>query len=693
VALERLKTALADRYAIERELGEGGMATVFLAHDVRHNRRVAVKVIREDLAVGIAAERFLREIRLSAGLHHPNILPLYDSGDALGALYYVMPVAEGESLRSRLDREGTIPLDDALGFAREVADALDYAHRHGVIHRDIKPENILVHEGHALIADFGIGKALHWATTSQAVTQVGVTIGTPAYMSPEQASGEPAIDGRTDLYSLGCVLYEMLAGKPPFTGLTAAAVIAKRFVEPPPDLRTSATGIPTEVAEVTKRLMATDPDQRFATGAETLNALGRSQMAHAAKVGASTGPRTDAGLPWVVVLPFAHGDADAELAEFSEGLVDEITTGLAKFAHLRVIARDSAKRGLATGSHDRATLGARYLLQGRSRRSGNSVRVAVQLVDAASGTTMWAESFDRVLSDGGMFAIQDELTDRIVATIADPFGVLTRALAAEIRDRPIEELTGSEIVLSLFAMSYTMRPEHHARLRAGLERVVEREPNNAEAWAVLADVYWEEQMHGINRLPDALGRARRAAQRAVDADPGSQFAWHELAVTSYFSGDMTTFRSLADRSLAMNSRNTGTAAMIATLFMLGGDCDRGNELMRRLMVMNPNHPGWYHFVPFNYHYERGNYAEALSSARRINIPELVWTYYCKAVAAAEVGNWDEARSAVDVLRERFPWTLEPGGDLTLVAWYNDRTMAVRRIESFRKAVARADIIG
>jgi eukaryotic-like serine/threonine-protein kinase len=252
-SMGRLAAGLAGRYRIERELGAGGMATVYLAHDLRHQRAVAVKVVRDELAAGMGGDRFLREIRIAASLHHPNILPLYDSGEADGQLYYVMPVAGGESLRERLEAHGALPVPVAVRLAAEVAAALDYAHRHGVMHRDIKPENILLHEGHALITDFGIGKALSTATETTALTQLGVAIGSPAYMSPEQAAGETDLDGRSDLYSLGCVLYEMLTGAPPFTGPTVAAVIAQRFIGPPPDVAATRSEVPAAVCAAARR--------------------------------------------------------------------------------------------------------------------------------------------------------------------------------------------------------------------------------------------------------------------------------------------------------------------------------------------------------------------------------------------------------------------------------------------------------
>jgi serine/threonine-protein kinase len=235
--LNRLQASLADRYRIDRELGRGGMATVFLAHDLKHDRPVALKVLHPELAQVLGPDRFHREIRLCARLQHPHILSVHDSGDADGRLWFTMPYVEGEALRGRLERERQLPVNDSLRIAREVADALHYAHQHGVIHRDIKPENILLSGTHALVADFGIARAL-FSNADDKLTESGISLGTPRYMSPEQAVAERDIDQRTDIYSLGCVLYEMLTGEPPFTGPTPQAVLAKRLSEPVPHLRT-----------------------------------------------------------------------------------------------------------------------------------------------------------------------------------------------------------------------------------------------------------------------------------------------------------------------------------------------------------------------------------------------------------------------------------------------------------------------
>src|SRR5881396_2955618 len=234
----QLNTALSGRYRIEREIGQGGMATVYLAQDVRHDRHVALKVLNPELGAILGVERFLAEIRVTANLQHPNLLPLFDSGDADGLLFYVMPYVDGESLRARLDREKQLPIDEAVRLALAVASALDYAHRHGVIHRDLKPENILLHDGQPLVADFGIALAVSNAGGNR-ITQTGLSLGTPQYMSPEQATGDRAIDGRTDVYSLGAVTYEMLTGEPPHSGTTAQAIIAKVITDRPRGIRLS----------------------------------------------------------------------------------------------------------------------------------------------------------------------------------------------------------------------------------------------------------------------------------------------------------------------------------------------------------------------------------------------------------------------------------------------------------------------
>src|SRR6188472_873437 len=267
-----LTISLADRYRLERELGAGGMATVYLAQDVRHDRKVAIKVLRPELAAIIGAERFLREIKTIANLQHPHILGLIDSGEVNGTAYYVMPYVEGESLRDRLNRERLLPITDAVRLATEIASALDYAHRHHVIHRDIKPENILLHDGRALVADFGIALAVSSAGGTR-MTETGMSLGTPHYMSPEQAMGEREITARSDVYALGVMTYEMLVGEPPFTGPTAQAIIAKVMTSEPASLMAQRKSVPPAVEDAVLTALAKLPADRFGTAAEFSAAL------------------------------------------------------------------------------------------------------------------------------------------------------------------------------------------------------------------------------------------------------------------------------------------------------------------------------------------------------------------------------------------------------------------------------------
>jgi len=305
-----LRATLGARYDVERELGRGGMATVYLARDVRHQRRVALKVLHPELGAALGAERFLREIELTAGLQHPHILPLFDSGRAGGLLYYVMPYVDGETLRTRLTRERQLPLDDALGIAREVADALAYAHARGVVHRDVKPENVLLHDGHALVADFGIALAVREAGGGR-MTRTGLSLGTPQYMAPEQASGGRGVDARADVYALGAVTYEMLVGEPPFTGPTAEAVVARMMTETPRGISGQRPSVPLDVEAAVLRAIERLPGDRFVSARAFGDALRAGGRAGGGAGGVWTVPSRMRRGPVLVALAVAAGLASA----------------------------------------------------------------------------------------------------------------------------------------------------------------------------------------------------------------------------------------------------------------------------------------------------------------------------------------------------------------------------------------------
>ncbi|MFN9086426.1 MAG: serine/threonine-protein kinase, partial [Gemmatimonadaceae bacterium] len=301
----RLTAALADRYRVERELGAGGMATVYLAHDLKHERDVAIKVLHPDLGAALGAERFLSEIKTTAKLQHPHILPLLDSGAADGRLFYVMPYVRGETLRARLERERQLPMAEALRIAREVAGALDHAHKQGIIHRDIKPENILLQEGSALVADFGIALAVQQAGT-QRLTQTGLSLGTPLDMSPEQAMGERAIDARSDVYALGAVTYEMLAGEPPFSGPTTQAIVARVLTERPAAIRAVRDTVPDGVEAAVFTALAKLPADRFGSAAAFAEALSATAARDSTSAAAS-GPTTRGLRPVLITAALALG--------------------------------------------------------------------------------------------------------------------------------------------------------------------------------------------------------------------------------------------------------------------------------------------------------------------------------------------------------------------------------------------------
>ena len=500
-----LQAALADRYAIERELGSGGMATVYLARDLKHRRFVALKVLSPALAASLGADRFLREIELAARLQHPHIVTVFDSGDAGGILWYTMPYVEGETLRARLERERQLPLDVALRIAVEVARALEFAHQHGVLHRDVKPENLLLTtDGSTMVADFGIARP--WAETG-GLTQSGMVVGTPAYMSPEQAAGERALDARTDVYALGCVLYEMLAGEMPYSGPNAQAVLAKRLSEPAPSLRTTRD-LPVAIERTVARALARTPADRYASAAEFARALQsidaparpilqRRWLAAAVVVlmlaGVAAAIRFGAGAKGAAVpvsaavLPFADLSEGKDQEYFSDGLTDELITALSRVEGISVAARTSSfqfKNRQVDVSEIGRQLHVGAILEGSVRRSGNNVRITAQLVSTRDGYQLWAEAYDRELKD--VFGVQEDIARSIIAALQVKLGARgNRALRA----RPTGDLQAYDLYLKgRFAWNQRTATGMTQAVRY-LEQAVARDSAFALAWAALADAY------------------------------------------------------------------------------------------------------------------------------------------------------------------------------------------------------------
>jgi len=557
---DRLASALADRYRIERELGAGGMATVYLAEDLKHHRRVALKVLRPELAHALGPERFLREIETTAALHHPHILPLYDSGSSGEVLYYVMPFVEGESLRDRLNREKQLPIDDALQIAREVSDALSYAHSRGIIHRDIKPENIMLEGGHAMVADFGIARAVS-AAGSDSLTQTGTSVGTPAYMSPEQAAGQQDLDGRSDLYALGCVVYEMLAGQPPFTGPTVENVVRQHLVADARPITQLRPAVPPAIAGVLQRALAKNPADRFSPVAQFADALRTgstaavpppaalpprrmrvtSAVAGALALGVvivagifamNRSPDADAGAagPSVAVLPFVDmaGGANEYLAD---GIAETLINALSAVPGLRVAARTSAFSFKGKNQDVRTigqSLGVSSVLEGSVQRAGDQLRITAQLINTSDGFHVWSQSFDRNVAD--VFAVQDEVARAVVSALQVKLG-------GGANDRVVEQGTKSIDAYNAYLQGlfhWNKRTSADIERAAGFFRqAIAADSGFASAWAGLALAYVlfipsEYDVPGMSAV-EALDHAEQSARKALAIEPRNVQAQTGLA--------------------------------------------------------------------------------------------------------------------------------------------------------------------
>jgi serine/threonine protein kinase/tetratricopeptide (TPR) repeat protein len=515
VPFDALRDALADRYSIERELGRGGMATVYLAHDRRHDRPVAIKVLRNELAAAIGAERFAREIRLLARLRHPFILPLHDSGVATGSLYYVMPYVDGESLGAKLDRLGRLGVREALKITREIADALAYAHGEAIVHRDVKPENILISpQGHALLADFGIARRnLAVPDRANQLTAIGLAIGTPTYMSPEQVFGEEEVSGASDIYSLGATLFEMLAGRPPFVADSASAIAAQHLTAPVPTFASLGFEAPAGIEAAIRKAMAKDPGERFATAADFAAALEPS--GHYAVMSPAPAPPPE--LISVVVLPLTNVSGDKESEYLSDGITEELIGALARSGGLRVTSRTSAfafKDQRVSIREIGERLNVAYALEGGVRRSGDRLRITAQLVRVSDDSSLWSETYERQLAD--VFAVQDDITRRIVAT-------LTRTL----RITPADPSRPNVSPRSVEAYNYYLLGRYHwnKRTETGMQQALElfqkaigADPLYAPAHSGLADASALMVSNWFGP-PELYDTAAAAARRAIELDP------------------------------------------------------------------------------------------------------------------------------------------------------------------------------
>lgn len=502
-----LRAALKDRYDLDRQIGRGGMANVFLATDLRHGRPVAVKVLRASFGEFGDSERFAREIETAARLQHPNILPVYDSGEANGALFFVMPYVEGETLRGRLDREGALPWNVTLSILREVGDAVEYAHSRGVLHRDIKPENILFFAGHAVVADFGIARVMKEA--GQRLTLEGHGIGTPEYMSPEQALGEDDVDERTDVYAFASIAYEMLSGSPPWTDASPLAIMLRKNHEEAPVLHVPV-GSPSHVPAVLRRGLLREVKQRYPSIRSILADL-EGDGTTTSSIPVATNEYT-AVSPSIAVLPFANLSGESTDEYLSDGISEDLIHALAQAGGLRVVARTSSFRFRNSKSDVREIgeeLKVESILEGSVRRHSNKLRITARLIDTRTGFERWSERYEREFVD--VFAVQDEIARSIVISLE---GTL-RPRAHTVVVASTNDMQAYELFLE-GRFCWNQRTTHALRRSVDLlQKAVERDPKFTAAHAALAEACITLAVYGIDEPAPFMERARIAADRSL----------------------------------------------------------------------------------------------------------------------------------------------------------------------------------
>ncbi len=604
-----IAAALADRYTVERELGRGGMATVYLALEKKHGRQVAIKVLRAEITAALGTERFLREIGIAAQLSHPHIVPLIDSGEAGGLLYYVQPHVPGGSLRERLLENRPLPVKDALRIAQEVGAGLDFAHRKGFVHRDVKPENILFADGHAVLADFGVARACCAEESSDGdhVTEVGIAIGTPEYMSPEQASGESDLGTASDVYSLACVVYEMLAGEPPFSGGSPRAVMARHVTETPRSIRGLRPEVPVAVEQALARALEKDPEQRFTSAAEFVAAL--------LATGPTAGP-TPAATRSIAVLPFVNASPEAENEYLSDGITDELIDALAKISGLRVSSRTSvfALKGKpldvrAVG----ALLGVSVVLEGSLRKAGDRLRITAQLTSTDDGRLLWSQRYDRKLVD--VFAIQDEIAATIVNTLR---ATMFADLSEYVPRRYTENIQAYGLYLKgRFAWNKRTQ-EGVAEAVEYFEQAIKEDAGYAPAYAGLADSYALDVDYRSIPVADAYGRAKQYARKALELDESLPSAHASLAWTLFiYDWQWEEAEREFRRAIELNPRYASAHQWFAFLLAARGQFDAALVEGHTAIELDPASVsarraiGWVYYYARRYDRAREHLARAI----------------------------------------------------------------------------------
>jgi eukaryotic-like serine/threonine-protein kinase len=635
--------AVGDRYTIDRELGRGGMAVVYLAHDRKHDRPVAIKILRPEIVTGEAAQRFLREIQIQARLQHPHILPLLDSGttgEASPRPFYVMPYVDGETLRQRLVREGPLPQAEAIRLVRETGEALHYAHGEGLIHRDVKPENVLLSQNHALVADFGIARAAGVAAADR-LTRPGLSMGTPTYMSPEQAQGESGVDARADQYSLACVLYELLAGQPPFTGPDARGVLLRQVFDPVPPLTTLRPGVPGSMRRAIERALSKVPADRFGTVLEFLAALEAPEAPAAAPKKA------------IVVLPFANLSPDPDNAYFADGLMEEVIADLSRVKALIVISRTSSVKLRETGWDLRRIgreLSVGYALEGSVRRAGSTLRITAQLIDLETDAHLWAEKYSGTVDD--VFDLQERLSRQIVEALRI---TLTPPEDREIAARPIADIRAFEYYQRARQEYYRYTTEGMAAARALAEHGLDEVGPNEALYGMLGTVYaWSPMVLLGGDEETTLREAEACARRAFEQNPNSAQGLSIMGQVAYRRGQAGEAVRLLTLACAADPNNPDAMHQLAGAYLLGGRIGPMREVLTRLTELDPLTASNHCLRGMSYMLGGDPTGSLPSHRRAVELdPRSTICRVCDVVALVAAGRDDEAASQFEWL-ERQP---------------------------------------
>jgi serine/threonine protein kinase/Flp pilus assembly protein TadD len=721
---------LSDHYRIEREIGRGGNAIVYRAYDVKHDRLVALKVLLPELAVSVRKERFLREIQIAAKLTHPHILPLYDSGEADGTLYYVMPLVEGDSLVERIRREKQLPLDDALRITRDAASALDYAHRQGVVHRDIKPANILFVDGQAVVADFGIARALSQAADGD-ITHSGLALGTPHYMSPEQASGGE-VDGRSDIYSLGCVLYEMLCGHPPYTGASAQEILSRHALDTLPTLSAARPNLPDFVDVALQKALAKSPADRFATAGDFAHALsattpvptpGPPSLGEGAASAETPGRRVSrrtVALSIVIVAALAlvtiaitrpnaslraartarsvavlpiNVSSNPDEEYFSDGMTEELITTLSRIPHMRVPDASSSfhfkKRDLplrVIGD----SLNVASILEISTRRSGNRLRVTVDLISAADGNRLWNQKYEKQLTNvADVLTIQEEIANSVADKLA------LSELTESGRGGQTNRLDAYDLYLKGRYFWTRRGRENQRKAIAYFKQAIATDPHYALAYSGLADAEVLLGDADPQASSDLYKKAEAAALEALRLDETLGQAHCSLARVVMMSWQWDRAETEFRRCIQLDPNYSTAHGWYALFLVRRGRANEALTESQRAVQLDP-------FAPNNFNdlgaalNRLGRHQEAVAALERA-VALSDGSYETNlALAYIEVGRFVDARKTIDTLLRKATTPAQRNGALSNLGIFyarsGDRAAALKILEQLKHTPGVAPLV-